>query len=415
MKVLLTNHHLVDRAGSELYVAELATALEARGHDARVFTLYPGPVAQQLTERGVPVYTLAEQHLVQAFAPEVVHAHHPPTLWVVGSLALGCPAIVSSLGVLPALEAPTPIWPGVALGVAVSEEVKARVDRSAFGRAVPVRVMRNWFDDRGWAPEPAVPPARVTRVAVVTNHLAPELAQHLDACVRARPGFSWAHLGLPASSVEVTPAVLGAFDLVITIGRTALQAAAVGRPVLLADVYGSDGLLDAARLDALASVNFSGRLERRPLSPGAVVEALEAAPRHDVAAVQARVLRDFRLTTRAAEWEAVYEEVRASPRRLDEAAKHEFEPLGQQYALLVEQGRQAASRAATAEAERDAVAARLRDTEARLAAARGELDAPGVATVLRLTARARELGRDVAPHGSLRRDALVKARWLLGD
>lgn len=327
MRILLANHHLVERAGSELYVSELATGLAARGHQVMVFAFEVGPAAERLRAQGVPVSTHWQREQLVAFAPELVHAHHGPTLAFLSELELGCPAIFSSLGVVPPHEAPPPDWSGVALGLAVSEEVRARLQEGPFGAAVPLELVRNWYDERGWAPSPAGRVEAVRTIAVVTNHLAPELAAALDAL-----GLPWTHFGLPHRSREVTPETLAPFDLIITIGRTVLLAGAMGKPCLVADVHGSDGLLSADRVELLQRTNFSGRATRGALSKQLLAETLAQVPSVDLAAVQQLMHARFSLSTRLDEIEALHRRAAAADVRLDAAARRRSGAFGALYA-----------------------------------------------------------------------------------
>jgi hypothetical protein len=46
VKILLGTHHLELRAGSELFTAELAHSIQARGHEVAVFTFFKGKIAK---------------------------------------------------------------------------------------------------------------------------------------------------------------------------------------------------------------------------------------------------------------------------------------------------------------------------------------------------------------------------------
>jgi hypothetical protein len=372
LRILLSNHHLQVRAGSELYTWELASALQQQGHDVRVFTLLPGPLVDEMRAQGLVVHGPDDTAALRAFRPQVLHVHHGPCLWSLGALGLDCPMIFSSLGVLPPHEAAPNSWAGVAFGVAVSEEVRHRLGATPFGRSVPLRLSRNWYDDRGWSPAPATAPREVRRIAVVSNHLSVPLQAHLEA-LQQLDGVTWTHFGLPHASTEIRPELLAGFDAVITIGRTALLAAAVGRPCLLLDVHGCDGLMAPERLEAQASVNFSGRLTRHQPTFDELRQLLLAdAPRVDVAGVQGAMIRDYRLTARASEWAALYGEAIASPNRLDTEASAEYRPLAELYGAALEESRLRAQQVRSLEAE----ARRLRDELARVQAETEQLRAP---------------------------------------
>jgi DNA-binding transcriptional ArsR family regulator len=440
MRVLLTNHHLHERAGSELSVSELASALKDRGHDARIFTLLPGALADQLKQSGFNVYTPDDFAEVEKFAPEVAHVHHGPCLWWVGAISLSCPVVYSSLGVIPPHEAAPPAWPGIALAAAVSEEVRTKLASTPFGKAVELHVMRNWFDDRGMKFPKAVAPKAVRRVAVVSNHLTPELAQQITDA-----GVEWTHFGLPDNSVEMTPAVLAPFDAVVCIGRTALLAAVLGKPVILYDFHGCDGVLDATRLDELAAVNFSGRLTRSQPSVEELRSMIAACTKLDVAALQRAVKKHYALTIRVAEWEGLYERAIASGTRLNAEHQLVYRPMFDLYweqlklahrqlpaqlnqlreALAVEQRhlREANDKCTALEAKADELEARanqarayskalhdeVEQLRAELDEANNKLHAPGADDALRIAERANELRTSLLPEGTKRLSAFRTA------
>ncbi|MFP2929896.1 hypothetical protein ACLESO_32820 [Pyxidicoccus sp. 3LG] len=337
MRILLTNHHLDQRAGSELYCLELSTALTQAGHQVAIFTFRPGSIAQEFVRRGVPVFSAVDAEAIEAFDPEVLHVQHAPCLYYLGSLRLRAAVLFSSLGVVPPLEAAPIVWAGVARGLAVSEEVRSALAATPFGAAVPLSTCLNWFDDRGLErPAPArAGPAR--RIAVVTNHLDARLKEDLDALCATHPGLEWTHLGLPLRSTDITAEVLRGYDRVVSIGRTPLLAAALQIPCLLYDIHGCDGLLSAEHFSSQVRVNLSGRMTRaRPSREELAHLLLDEAERLDVAALADRVWREHRLSGRAADLVALYEEARAGAERLGEAARAAYGTLGRVYADAVD-------------------------------------------------------------------------------
>jgi hypothetical protein len=73
LTVLLTNHTLGDRGGSDLFVRDVATSLLARGHRPVVYSPLLGSVAEALRIATVPVTSdldsLAER-------PDIIHGQH---------------------------------------------------------------------------------------------------------------------------------------------------------------------------------------------------------------------------------------------------------------------------------------------------------------------------------------------------
>jgi ADP-dependent phosphofructokinase/glucokinase len=57
LKILITNTDLFARAGTELYVRDLAPALARQGHQVAVYSNVLGEVAQETVSPGVPVFS----------------------------------------------------------------------------------------------------------------------------------------------------------------------------------------------------------------------------------------------------------------------------------------------------------------------------------------------------------------------
>ncbi|MHB8878462.1 MAG: glycosyltransferase family protein [Myxococcaceae bacterium] len=368
MKILLANHHLVLRAGSELCILELASGLAELGHQIGVFTFYPGPISDEIGRSGVQLFGINDDSAIEAFKPDVLFTQHAPCLSYLGVLRLNAPVLHSMLGTVPAVEAPPVYWGGVAQGLAVSEEVRDLVASSPFGAAVPLRIFRNWFDDRAMSRSTRVrPPDHVRRVAVVTNHLAPGLRADLDALKAKDPLFGWTHFGDPENAVRLTPQTLEPFDVVITIGRSVLLAGALGKPCLLYDVHGCDGWLRAEAIPTLSRRNFSGRVHRHLPSGEELEHLLQVEARSiDVEAVAEALFADFRLSQRLAFLTTLFDEARASGTRLGEHTRPGYGRDGRVYAAAAWAIRDLRERSGTADADLRAAQDAAREAQQRL-------------------------------------------------
>jgi hypothetical protein len=73
MRILFTNNTLAERAGSELYVRDVAIALARRGHQPVAYSTLLGAVAEDLRAATIPVI----DNLAQLAAPpDVIHGQH---------------------------------------------------------------------------------------------------------------------------------------------------------------------------------------------------------------------------------------------------------------------------------------------------------------------------------------------------
>jgi hypothetical protein len=300
MNVLFGTHHLEERGGSELFTAELASSVHSRGHDVAVFTFIKGAIADQIETHGIPVFDSEDIDAISRFDPDIVQTSHHPCAHFLRAVLPNATRVHAMLGVAPHLEAPPLDGSAFALGLAVSEEVLERIHQTSFGRDAEAVIFRNWFDDRAVAIAEASKPHRPIRVAVVSNHFAPDLIDALGS-LEAAGDANADYFGTQAKSVPVDGPFLSRYDLVISIGRTPLLAAACRVPCIMADVHGSDGLLTASNLDQVRAVNFSGRLRRQAITKAHLEQEIGKIFSYDREALRNRITAGYALSGRT-EW-----------------------------------------------------------------------------------------------------------------
>lgn len=319
LKILLTNHQLSERAGSELATCEIAEVLKERGHAVAVFTLFTGPLAVEFEARtGIKVFSGIGDPLVRTglaeFDPDVVHAHHWPTLIALVHLGVSRPVVMGFLGGLPPLENPPPLTSGQSIvWWSISERIRDRVLAVPGWEASPHSVIENWFDDREPRQVAINDGVRAERLLVVSNHFPDQLREQLGEVSREL-GLAVNYVGLPANSQIVDRALLGEYDAVITLGRTAIAALAIGTPVLIADHYGVDGWITTDSLEALAYRSFSGRAFAIEPSTDLLRSLLVAPPSvEDIEALQSWVWENRRLTNAVDQLESLYVSALGAP------------------------------------------------------------------------------------------------------
>jgi glycosyltransferase involved in cell wall biosynthesis len=263
LRILITNNTLADRAGSELYVRDLATALLDRGHTPIAYSTHLGDVAQELRSLTIPVI----DHLDSlATAPDVIHGHHNLDLLTALLHFPGVPAICVCHGWLPWQEAPLH-FPRVRRYVAVSQAVRDKLVHEHAIAEDRIRVVLNFVDlqrfkSRG--PLPATP----KRALVFSNYAseANYLGVVRETC--ARVGIAVDVAGLSSGNVCARPEdLLERYDLVFARGRCALEALAVGTAVILCDAEGAGPMVTAREVARLRSLNFGLRALTERVEP----------------------------------------------------------------------------------------------------------------------------------------------------
>ncbi|MEL7060729.1 MAG: glycosyltransferase family 4 protein, partial [Acidobacteriota bacterium] len=288
MRILISNHALDERAGTELYVRDIALALLARGHEPIVYSRRLGAVARELRDAAVP--TLDDLSKLGR-PPDLIHAqHHLETMTALARFP-EVPALYVCHGWLPPEEAP-PRHPRIQRYVAVDELVQQRlIDECGIDPAL-VDVHLNFVDlDRFPRRKPL--PARPRRALVFSNYLGDD--NHLPVLRAAceRVGLELDAIGRSSGNVAARPEeVLGRYDLVFAKARAALEAASVGAAVVLCDVAGLGPLVTADEFDRLRAFNLGARLLREPVTIERVVAQINRYDPEDAAEVTRRLRRE---------------------------------------------------------------------------------------------------------------------------
>jgi hypothetical protein len=285
LRVLITNHTLAARQGTELYVRDLATALLARGHTPVAFSTVLGDVARELRAATVPVIDRLER---MAEPPDIIHGHHYPETLAALLHFPGVPAVYVCHNWAAWTDEP-PKFPRVLRYVAVDHTCR---DRLALEHGIPaekLRVRLNFVDLSRFKPRPPLP-ARPRRALVFSNYASDEthLRPIREACARA--GLELDAVGLGVGNASAEPeALLGNYEIVFAKGRAAIEAMAVGAAVVVCDAKGLGPMVTAAEFDRLRALNFGVRTLRGPLDPELIAREVARYDPRDAAEVSRRV------------------------------------------------------------------------------------------------------------------------------
>jgi Glycosyltransferase Family 4 len=275
LRVLITNRILQTRTGTEVYVRDLAASLLRRGHLPIVYSPHLGEMAAEIRAGTVPV---VDDLANIGTAPDIIHGHHGLETLAALLAFPGVPAVAVCHSWLGWPDAPV-IFPRVARYLAVDRTCR---DRLVFEHGLPedrVDVRFNAIDLAQFQPRGPLP-ARPARALVFGNSSGGAYLTAIEqAC--ATHGIAVDTAGIRARTVLGRPQdVLGQYDLVFAKGKSALEAAAVGAAVVLADVHGIGQMVTSQNFDELRPLNFGGRTLRR--QPSIEVLAGEIA-RYDAA------------------------------------------------------------------------------------------------------------------------------------
>ena len=254
MQVLVATRALAAPGGSETYLLTVVPQLRQLGHDVTCYSPVGGECAERLRSMGVEVH----HHLNGLERPDVAHVQHAPTaLHVRGRFPDVQIVYVCHSSVLEVEDPPRGVDPQAV--VALSESVARRL--RAGTAPTPVRLRQPVAVP--YADDAVVPIAVRPRRAVLAAH-----ARMVEPVLRAACADEGIELvvmgagdGVPD---DVTPSFMAA-DIVFAVGRTLLEALAVGRAGFVLDDRGSGGFVDDTTYPAIEAGAFA-RFDPAPVT-----------------------------------------------------------------------------------------------------------------------------------------------------
>jgi hypothetical protein len=277
---MITNIALENRAGTELYVRDLAHGLKKRGHTPYVYSGRLGRFAEALRSEGI---TVLEDLGALTKPPDLIHGHHHLSTMTAVLAFPGTPAIFVCHGPENWQEEP-PLFPRIVNYVAVDAACHQRILHKGIETS-RVRLIHNFVDLKRFRQRPPLPDR--PRQALIFSNQACE-ATHEPAVRLAckRAGITVMVAGSAASRVCHTPeSILVDYDLVFAKAKAALEALAIGASVILCDATGVGPMVTTRNVEELRSLNFGVRCLTQPLKAPVIAQHLAHYDSHDAAEV----------------------------------------------------------------------------------------------------------------------------------
>jgi len=312
LRILLTNNTLANKAGSELYVRDLAIELMKRGHRPVAYSSVHGLVAEELRTATIPVIddlaSLGE-------APDVIHGQHHLDAMAAMLRFPRTPAVYVCHGWAPWEEQP-PLFPTIGRYVAVDDLCRERLLSTPGITGTDIDTIYNFVDLQRFQPRPALP-ARPGKALVFSNYAAdsPQLAAIRQACARygiAQVDVAGVASGNPAHHPE---SKLPRYDLVFAKARCALEAMAVGCAVIVTDFAGLAGMVSTQNMQAWRQLNFGVRtMQQAHVSEENIFAALSQYDAGDAGKVSQWIRQQADLQHAVDRWEQLYWQI-SSPEK----------------------------------------------------------------------------------------------------
>jgi ubiquinone/menaquinone biosynthesis C-methylase UbiE len=272
LSILLTNHHLLDFTGSEVFTFTVADFLKKNGHDVVVYSKYIDRIRKYFNARNIPIVDDLSQLKRRHF--DVAHVHHNINALEVRHFFPGVPIVFLSHGVLPFLEQPPLVDIHISKFLAVSEEVQNNLT-AKLGDNHAVDIYRNIVDTSIFHPYSQIR-NEPRNALVLSNRIDPTTEQKIrEACrlLNIRCKF----IGLRFREIDYfhVPHYINRADIVFSLGRGAIEAMLCARIPIIFDYLGGDGLVTPSNFYDIMKCNFSGRARKINFSVESLVEEIQ--------------------------------------------------------------------------------------------------------------------------------------------
>lgn len=304
LRILLTNNTLACRAGSEMFLSDVALGLLRRGHLPVAYSMTLGELAEELQRKTVPV--IDDLNSLQE-PPDVIHAQHHLEAMAAMLHFPETPVVYYCHGWLPWQEQPA-VFPTITKYVAVDDLCRERLVTTPGILPDQIRTLYNFVDLSRFQPRPPLP-EKPKSALIFSNTASDENHATIIRAACRSLGIERVDLmGTGSGNVQKQPeARLPEYDVVFAKARCALEAMAVGCAVVVTEVRGVGGLVTPQNVEALRRLNFGVRtLQAIPLSEASIVEALSGYSAADAARVSKWIRAEADMERYLDELEALY-------------------------------------------------------------------------------------------------------------
>jgi hypothetical protein len=266
VEILMSTRALVAHGGSQSYVETVVTELRQMGHRVVVYSPNLGRVAGRLRSTGVEVV----DSLDDVGSVDVAHAQHVPTAFFVRARFPRLPMVYVCHSSALDIEDP-PLLAAPQILVALSNLVARRLAASAIADSTEIVRLHQpialAFREDGMIPIRDVP-----RRAVYAGRRSPTFETFLGSvCSQLGVELEW--IGGASDSVDdLTPAFMRS-DIVFGVGRTLLEAMALGRAGFVLDERGSGGFVTQESYERIEDGAFAA-FDPTPMTEQSLVEQL---------------------------------------------------------------------------------------------------------------------------------------------
>lgn len=305
LRVLFTNNTLSKRAGTELFVRDLALELARRGHAPVCYSPILGEVADEIRSHTIPV---ADNLGGLSEPPDLIHGHHHLEVMTAALHFPQTPILFVCHGWAPWEETPVR-HPNIMRYAAVDALCRERLATTEGIEPSNIATILNFADLNRFHRVGDLSP-KPQRALIFSNYGKKPPPEILEACEDAGvASVDLAGAGM-GEALNKPENVLADYDLVFAKARAAIEAMASGCAVILCDSRRHGGLVTPENFDALRPLNFGARaLEALPFTRDALRAEIDRYDRGAATIVTQRVRAECGLASAVDQWLSLYNEI----------------------------------------------------------------------------------------------------------
>jgi len=306
MKILITNHELAHRRGTESFARDLAGALVREGHTVYIYSPVLGSVAEECGAIGAVV---VDDLSKLAAVPDVIHGHHYRPVIAAALRFPSVPIVYLCHGVFPPQELPIRL-PAIRKYVGVSNLTRARISEATGIHLERIEIIPNFVDLTKFKHQRVLPDSP-KKILLFGNYWKIDSDEyHAIAAACGRYGKLSIDIRGESERNVIKPELeLANYDVVFAVGRSAIEAMASGSAVILADLHGIGGMVTPSNFDSLRSMNFALEATRKNLlTADAVYKTLLMYDRAQTEIVTSRVRSELNLDLAVLRWKQIYQD-----------------------------------------------------------------------------------------------------------
>lgn len=257
-KILITNHNLINFAGSELTTYYLAKEFIKLGNLVSVATFnYDYPIKKLFEENNITVYNLLKD-FIPSECYDLIWAHHTPVLsnCLFEKNISSKRIIFSSLSPYEPLEAPPVYTNLLSLCLANSYETRDKLITEGIDKE-NIYVFNNSVDDSFLTGFSHIKECKLNKLCIISNHVPKEL--RIVEILLKEHGIGCDIFGIYDKAQFINEKLLANYDAIISIGRSVQYGLSLGIPVYCYDRFGGPGWINTDNIEHAEYFNFSGR------------------------------------------------------------------------------------------------------------------------------------------------------------